>query len=92
MILLCISLVACTAFEYIHHDTEAAEKVLDEVHRKCPDITRLYVIGESVEGRPLTVIEFSTTPGKHELLKPEFKYVANMHGKNRWSRIGIEIG
>jgi len=69
-----------SAFEYVHHDTEAAENVLADVHKKCPEITRIYSVGESVESRPLTVIEFSTTPGKHELLKPEFKYVANMHG------------
>jgi hypothetical protein len=69
-----------SAFEYIHHNTEAAEKVLADVHKKCPEITRLYTVGESVESRPLTVIEFTTAPGKHEILKPEFKYVANMHG------------
>jgi hypothetical protein len=69
-----------------HHDTQAAEAVLKDIHKKCPEITNLYSVGKSVEGRNLTVIEFSTTPGKdgqcgpHEILKPEFKYVANMHG------------
>jgi len=68
------------AFDYIHHDTEAAEKVIADVHKRCPEITRVYAVGENVEHRPLTVIEFTTAPGKHELLKPEFKYVGNMHG------------
>jgi len=33
-----------------------------------------------VEGRDLVVIQFSTTPGGHQTLKPEAKYVGNMHG------------
>lgn len=73
-------LSAVDGFEFLHHDTEAMLDALEDVHKRCPEITRLYSIGESVEGRPLTVIEFSTNPGKHETLKPEFKYVANMHG------------
>jgi len=67
-------------FEFLHHDTEAANKLLHEVNERCPDISQLYSVGKSVEGRDLMVIEFSTHPGRHDLLKPEFKYVANMHG------------
>jgi hypothetical protein len=71
-----------------HHDTKAAEETLREVRGKCPDITRLYSVGKSVEGRNLSVIHFGTEPGhdwtaprrNHQFLKPEFKYVGNMHG------------
>uniref|UniRef100_A0A915EH50 Peptidase M14 carboxypeptidase A domain-containing protein n=1 Tax=Ditylenchus dipsaci TaxID=166011 RepID=A0A915EH50_9BILA len=63
-----------------YHNQKELEQVLFEVHQKCPNLTRVYSIGQSVEGRELAVIEFSTTPGRHEALKPEMKYVGNMHG------------
>ncbi|XP_027196316.2 carboxypeptidase E-like [Dermatophagoides pteronyssinus] len=69
------------SFEYKHHNNEELNQLLQDIHHKCPSITRLYELSEkSVNGWPLTVIEISTNPGEHELLKPEFKYVANMHG------------
>nr|USU81843.1 M14 metal carboxypeptidase 12 [Antheraea pernyi] len=55
--------------------------VLEEVHEKCPNITRVYALTEpSVRNVPLYVIEFSTTPGFHQPYKPEVKYIGNIHG------------
>ena len=64
-----------------HHNTEQLFDALARIHQACPDITYLYDLPlKSVENRPLRVIIFSTEPKHHQLLKPEFKYVGNMHG------------
>lgn len=70
-----------TEFKFKHHDNRELNELLQSVHKRCPTITRLYELSErSVNGWPLTVIEMSDNPGKHEFLEPEFKYIANMHG------------
>uniref|UniRef100_A0A8D3BMQ0 Carboxypeptidase Z n=1 Tax=Scophthalmus maximus TaxID=52904 RepID=A0A8D3BMQ0_SCOMX len=47
---------------------------------ECAQISHVYSIGRSTEGRDLLVIEFTNNPGQHELLEPEIKLVGNMHG------------
>lgn len=82
-IIVVLSPVRCLQAEFVfkHHDNDELMAVLADVHAKCPNITRLYSLDRtSVRGVPLAVIEFSDKPGYHQLLKPEFKYVANMHG------------
>uniref|UniRef100_T1IMV6 Peptidase M14 domain-containing protein n=1 Tax=Strigamia maritima TaxID=126957 RepID=T1IMV6_STRMM len=70
-----------SAFKLKHHNNEELLQSLENVHKKCPTISRLYSLDRtSTSGLPLIVIEFSRNPGRHETLKPEFKYVANMHG------------
>ena len=63
-----------------HHNNEEVYQILDELHRTYPDVTRLYSVGQSVEGVKLWVLELSEKPGEHVRLKPEFRYIANMHG------------
>ncbi len=66
--------------EFKHHNQEEMEDYMGDIAKRCPKITRLYNIGESMDGRKLIVMEMTTNPGVHELLKPEFKYIGNMHG------------
>ncbi len=46
---------------------------------RCSSISKMLSIGRSVEGRELWALEISNKAGLHEP-KPNFKYVANMHG------------
>ena len=65
-------------FQYHHYHDLVSFLAYYAHHYK--NITRLYSIGQSVEGRNLTAIEISDLPGRHQPGKPEFKYVGNMHG------------
>ncbi|KJH46367.1 zinc carboxypeptidase [Dictyocaulus viviparus] len=69
-----------------YHDHYALIDKLLEITKKCPQISTLYKIGQSVEGRELVVIHFSTTPSDHVALKPEMKYVGNIHGNEPLGR------
>lgn len=73
--------IPAPGLEFRHHNNEEIQHILASIHARCPNITRIYTLSErSVRGLPLYVIEFSTTPGYHQLYHPEFKYIANMHG------------
>ncbi|KAH1013134.1 hypothetical protein HUJ05_012170 [Dendroctonus ponderosae] len=94
ILLIAVCIGVSSGFEFKHHDNQELFNVLRklnvlffnnsplrDVNIKCKNITRVYALNEgSVLGIPLYVIEFSTKPGRHEVLKPEFKYIANMHG------------
>jgi len=53
---------------------------LKDLANRFPHITYLYSIGQSIQKRQLWVLVVARNPREHEILRPEFKYVANMHG------------
>uniref|UniRef100_A0A2P2M947 Peptidase M14 domain-containing protein n=1 Tax=Rhizophora mucronata TaxID=61149 RepID=A0A2P2M947_RHIMU len=55
------------------------EKAMKEFTWRCSNISRIYSIGESVNGVPLWVVEISDKPGEEEA-KPAFKFIGNVHG------------
>jgi len=65
---------------FVHHSNERMYRILQGYVNYFPQITRLYTIGQTVQGRNLTVIEISDNPGTHEPGEPELKYIGNMHG------------
>lgn len=63
-----ISPVVQAAFQFKHHNNEELATILEDVHFRCPNITKVYALSEnSVAGNPLLLIEFSGEPGYHEL-------------------------
>ena len=66
--------------KFSHHKYAAMESFLREMSSKCPNITRLYSIGQTVQYRNIWVMEISDNPGVHEPGEPEFRYVGGVHG------------
>uniref|UniRef100_A0A183CH82 Peptidase_M14 domain-containing protein n=1 Tax=Globodera pallida TaxID=36090 RepID=A0A183CH82_GLOPA len=69
-----------------NHNFDAMSKWLKDLADRFKDITWLYSVGKSVQGRDLWVLVVARNPREHELLRPEFKYVANMHGNEVFGR------
>ncbi|KAJ8985210.1 hypothetical protein NQ317_018239 [Molorchus minor] len=63
-----------------HHHYKDLVDFMMYYHKMYPNITHLHSIGKSVQGRDLYVMVISSTPREHVPGKPEFKYIANMHG------------
>lgn len=62
-----IYFVSCTDEWSKYHNYEDLVSKLIDIHKQCPKYTEVKSIGESVEGRQLLVIQFSTRPGGHQL-------------------------
>ncbi|XP_061888474.1 carboxypeptidase Z isoform X2 [Entelurus aequoreus] len=69
-----------TIIQFTYSSNTQMYALLKRTTAKCSDISQVYSIGRSTEGRDLLVIEFSNNPGQHELVEPEVKLIGNMHG------------
>lgn len=62
------------------HDTTGLAALLEKLHRAFPDLTRLYSIGKSVEGRDLWCLEVTAFKVGEAARKPGMYIDGNIHG------------
>lgn len=72
--------------DFRYHNYDRLTKFLRTTSSKFPNLTALYSIGKSVQGRDLWVMVVSASPYEHMIGKPDVKYVANMHGNEAVGR------
>lgn len=71
-LVLCLTFLLTTSAEFVwrHHTNEQLPVILEDIHARCPNISRVYALTEpSINGVPLYVIEFSDKPGFHQPCK-----------------------
>lgn len=73
-------LTSCPNLHHSHHNQQQVECYLQRIAEDYPAITHLYSIGQSVNGVELYVLAVGENAKNHTLLRPETKYVGNMHG------------
>ncbi|XP_055935683.1 carboxypeptidase D-like isoform X2 [Argiope bruennichi] len=66
--------------DFVYHHFPQMTAILRQLANEYPELTKLYSIGKSVQGRDLWVMLVTSDPNEEPLLKPNVKYVANMHG------------
>ncbi len=67
--------------DFVYHDYENMVDILKNFQLNFPEKIHLYSIGKSVLQRDLWVLAIANThPNKHVTLRPEVKYIGNMHG------------
>lgn len=62
------------------YDTEGLRKILASLHEAFPELTRLYSIGKSYQGRDLWCLEVTSPKGGPAGRKPGMFIDANIHG------------
>jgi len=64
-----------------YHSNAELASAMSSLNKQYPNMTHVYTIGESVRGANLYVIAIAAKDAdKHVFLRPEMKFVGNMHG------------
>ncbi|XP_037938393.1 carboxypeptidase D isoform X2 [Teleopsis dalmanni] len=66
--------------DFAYHDHDDLTRFLRATSARYPNLTALYSIGKSTQGRELWVMVVSSSPYEHMIGKPDVKYVGNIHG------------
>ncbi|XP_037026098.1 carboxypeptidase M isoform X3 [Bradysia coprophila] len=66
--------------DFVYHNHDEMTRFLRTTSARYPNLTALYSIGKSIQGRDLWVIVVSSSPYEHMVGKPDVKYIANIHG------------
>ena len=78
-VILLASRTKCQSLSYLYFDELSAR--LSQISKEHPTKTFIYSIGKSVEQRDLWVMAIAKTkPESHVLLRPEIKFIGNIHG------------
>ena len=84
ILIVLINLKFLSGLDYIYHDYNKLSSILREFAQKYPNKAYLYSIGKTVENRDIWVIAVAgKQPDKHLPLRPELKYIGNIHGNER---------
>ncbi|XP_011309031.1 carboxypeptidase M isoform X2 [Fopius arisanus] len=72
--------------DFKYHNYEQMSRFLRATSLRFHNLTALYSIGKSFQGRNLWVMVVSSSPYEHMIGKPDVKYVANIHGNEAVGR------
>ncbi|XP_035919565.1 carboxypeptidase M-like isoform X3 [Anopheles stephensi] len=74
------------ALDFVYHNHDEMTRYLRATTARYPNLTALYSIGKSAQGRDLWVLVVSASPYEHMLGKPDVKYIGNIHGNEAVGR------
>ncbi|XP_055604415.1 carboxypeptidase D isoform X1 [Uranotaenia lowii] len=74
------------SLDFVYHNHDEMTRYLRATTARYPNLTALYSIGKSVQGRDLWVMVVSASPYEHMLGKPDVKYIGNIHGNEAVGR------
>ena len=63
-----------------YHDSEGLNAILANLHKAFPQLTKIYSLGKSVQGRELWVMEITSSKGGDADRKPGMYIDGNIHG------------